>query len=79
MVGSEHVRCRLVGESGGSLSAIAFGTASQPVGEALLAAQGRPLHVAGHLRENRWRDRVEVQMVIDDVANVAAAMTEQAA
>jgi single-stranded-DNA-specific exonuclease len=68
-----------VGESGGSLSAIAFGTASQPVGEALLAAQGRPLHVAGHLRENRWRDRVEVQMVIDDVANVAAAMTEQAA
>ncbi|MDP6012505.1 MAG: single-stranded-DNA-specific exonuclease RecJ [Alphaproteobacteria bacterium] len=79
VVGSEHVRCRLVGESGGSLSAIAFGTASQPVGEALLAAQGRPLHVAGHLRENRWRDRVEVQMVIDDVANVAAAMTEQAA
>jgi single-stranded-DNA-specific exonuclease len=79
VVGSDHVRCRLAGEAGGNVPAIAFGAATRPIGEALLAAQGRPLHVAGHLRENRWRDRVEVQMVIDDVANVATAMTEQAA
>jgi len=79
VVGSDHVRCRLAGEAGGSLSAIAFRAATRPVGEALLAAQGRPLHVAGHLRENRWRDRIDVQMVVDDVAPAEATMREQAA
>ena len=79
VVGNGHVRCRLAGEGGGNLQAIAFAAADRPVGAALLAAEGRPLHVAGHLRENHWRGRVSAQMVIDDVAPATSGMSERAA
>ena len=71
VVGAGHVRCRLAGAGGGSLKAIAFRAADAPVGQAVLAARGGALHVAGHLREDRWRGRSEVQLVVDDVARPA--------
>ena len=71
VVGDKHVRCRLAGAGGGTLKAIAFRTADAPVGQALLGARGGTLHVAGHLREDRWGGRVGVQLVVDDVARPA--------
>jgi single-stranded-DNA-specific exonuclease len=68
-VGKGHVSCRLGGAGGGRLKAIAFRAADRPTGAALLAAAGRPLHVCGHLRPDRWRGRDGVQLIIDDVAD----------
>ena len=67
-VGGGHVRCRLAGSDGRTLQGIAFRAADGPVGAALLAARGGALHVAGHLRRDRWRGRDGVQMAVDDVA-----------
>ena len=67
-VGKGHVSCRLAGAGGGRLKAIAFRSADRPVGAALIAASGRPLHVCGRLRVDRWQGRNGVQLVIDDVA-----------
>ena len=47
--GNGHVRLSLASEAGGSLKAIAFRAAETPLGRALLAARGKPLHVAGTL------------------------------
>ncbi len=63
-----HVRCRLSGDGGGRVQAIAFRAADGPVGQALLAARGGALHVAGHLRRDRWRGRDSVRMIVEDVA-----------
>ena len=53
-VGTDHVRCILTGPDGtGRLKAIAFRAAGTPVGEALLAARGLPLHLAGQPGEER--------------------------
>ena len=34
-------------------------------------ANGLPLHVAGHIRVDRWQGREEAQLIIEDVASVS--------
>ncbi len=68
VVGSGHVRCILAGAAGGRLKAIAFRRAGDTLGEALLGSVGTALHVAGHLRADEWRDRRDVQLVVEDAA-----------
>jgi len=67
-VGTGHVRAVLAEADGGRLKAIAFRAADGPLGQTLLAARGRVLHVAGTLRPDEWNGRAEAQLVIDDAA-----------
>ncbi len=69
VVGGAHVRCVLEAGDGSRLDAVAFRAAGQPVGEALLAAAGLPLHIAGHLRRDTWNGRDKRELVIEDVAD----------
>ncbi len=68
VVGAGHVRCQLRGPQGGRVKAMAFRAADSALGHALLSARGRPLHVAGSLRPDRWQGRNGVQVFIDDAA-----------
>lgn len=68
VVGKGHVRCFLADEAGGRLGGIAFRAADRALGETLLQARSSLLHLAGHLRENTWQGRSEIQLVIDDAA-----------
>ena len=69
VVGSDHVRCFLVGAEGGPrLKGIAFRSVGTPLGEALLTAGGAPLHFAGHLKADRWKGADAVELVIEDAA-----------
>jgi single-stranded-DNA-specific exonuclease len=68
VVGSGHVRCILTGAEGGRLKAIAFRSVDSELGQALLRAGGRPLHLAGPLRLDSWNGSTSVQLVIDDAA-----------
>jgi single-stranded-DNA-specific exonuclease len=69
LVGEKHVRVQIQGSDGTRLKAIAFRSAENELGRALM--QGRnapPLHVAGHLRLDTWQGEERVQMTIEDVA-----------
>ncbi|MEE8275641.1 MAG: single-stranded-DNA-specific exonuclease RecJ [Alphaproteobacteria bacterium] len=68
VVGDGHVRGVLADGGGGRLKAIAFRAAGEPMGEALMNAQGRPLHLAGRVRRDTWRGGSAVQFMIDDAA-----------
>ena len=68
IVGQGHVRCILSGAAGGRLKAIAFRSVDSELGQMLLSWGDQPLHVAGYLRADRWRDRDEVQLVLGDAA-----------
>jgi single-stranded-DNA-specific exonuclease len=68
-VGQAHVRARLKSGDGAILNAIAFRAAGQKLGEAILAARGRPIHVAGCLAVDRWQGNERVQLRILDVAS----------
>ena len=57
LAGNGHVRLSLASGGGGSLKAIAFRAAETPLGRALLAARGKPLHVAGTLASTIRRQR----------------------
>ncbi|MBO0736097.1 MAG: single-stranded-DNA-specific exonuclease RecJ, partial [Alphaproteobacteria bacterium] len=68
-VGSGHLRCTL-GDTLESayLRAIAFRAAGTPLGRLLAGTHGAAVHVAGHLRRDRWRGGDAVQLAIDDAA-----------
>jgi len=69
-VGENHVRCTLESPEGGpgksKLAAISFRSTDRPLGQALLAADGKPMHVVGKLRVNTWQGRSSAQLLIDD-------------
>jgi single-stranded-DNA-specific exonuclease len=71
VVGDGHVRAMLAGNAGTRLKAIAFRSAEDPLGQALLRGGGAPLHLAGTLRVDSWQDRSEVQLIIEDGAAAA--------
>ena len=63
-----HVKVTLESAEGGRIDGIAFRAADKPLGEALLAARGRRLHVAGTLSGDYWQGRRRVQLRIIDSA-----------
>jgi single-stranded-DNA-specific exonuclease len=69
-VGAERsvVRAFLEGADGGRLKAVCFRAKEGPLAELLLGAQGRPLHLAGHLRAERWNDQVSAGWQVVDAA-----------
>ncbi|MDE3116177.1 MAG: single-stranded-DNA-specific exonuclease RecJ, partial [Pseudomonadota bacterium] len=72
VVGKDHVRLRLQGGDGTALNAIAFRAMAGPLGEGLLAARGRMVHVAGRLRADAWNGRTQVQLHLEDAAPAGA-------
>ena len=66
-----HVKVTLESAEGTRLDAIAFRAADKPLGEALIAARGRRLHVAGSLSADYWQGRRRVQLRIIDSAEPA--------
>jgi len=68
VIGKDHVRLRLEG-AGGRLDAIAFRSAAEPLGEALLNSRGRAIHAAGRLRAEEWNGHIRVQLHLEDAAS----------
>ncbi len=72
-VAGQHVRCTIGDAAGTSrLKAIAFRCLDTPLGAALLERAGKTLHLAGHLRPDRWAGNGAVQLTIEDAAPVGA-------
>ena len=67
-VGNAHVRVRLRSGDGGALNAISFRSLDRPLGQALLAARGQTMHLAGSLSIDRWQGQERVQLRILDAA-----------
>jgi single-stranded-DNA-specific exonuclease len=72
VVGASHIRARLQGGEGTMLDAIAFRAVGTPLGDGLLGARGRPIHVAGRLRQDDWNGRTRVKLEIEDAAAASA-------
>jgi single-stranded-DNA-specific exonuclease len=68
-VGDGHLDCRLGEASGGGwLRAIAFRARGRPLGNALEAAAGGSLRLAGRIKLDSWQGRERVTFHIDDAA-----------
>ncbi len=67
-VGNGHVRLTLAANDGGTIKAVAFRAAGAPLGEALLAARGRNLHVAGALSIDHYQGRRTPSLRVIDAA-----------
>lgn len=71
LMGEAHVRCSLKSGGGSTIGGIAFRAAGTPLGEALLASEGRPFHVAGRLQRDSWGGREKIEVLIEDLADPA--------
>jgi single-stranded-DNA-specific exonuclease len=67
-VGENHLRVRLRAGDGSFINAVAFRSADQPLGQALLERRGRAIHAAGCLTIDRWQGDERVQLRLTDVA-----------
>ncbi len=67
-IGDNHLDAWLGDASGARVRGVAFRIADQPLGEALLAAGDRPLHLAGRLKIDTWQSRRRAGFQIDDAA-----------
>jgi len=67
-VGADHVRAQISDSSGRRLKGIAFRVADNPLGAALMEGEGRPLHLAGRIKDDTWNGRRQVQLQIEDAA-----------
>ncbi|MGF1626590.1 MAG: single-stranded-DNA-specific exonuclease RecJ, partial [Alphaproteobacteria bacterium] len=63
-----HLRCRLADSTGGQAKAMAFRALQGPLGDGLLGARDRVIHIAGTLRRDRWRGTETALLTIDDAA-----------
>ncbi len=65
---ANSIRAFVEGEGGGRLKAMLFRAREGGVADALLARDGVPLHLAGHLRAEEWNGSVGACFVITDAA-----------
>jgi len=68
VVGSGHVRLRLIGGDGPAIDAIAFRAAGTKLGTGLLSARGQTIHAVGRLRADLWNGRRRVRLELEDAA-----------
>jgi single-stranded-DNA-specific exonuclease len=68
VVGGAHLRVRLRANDGAFVNAIAFRSADQPLGKALLEHRGHAIHAAGCLTIDRWQGEERVQLRLTDMA-----------
>ncbi|WP_141703740.1 single-stranded-DNA-specific exonuclease RecJ [Methylobrevis pamukkalensis] len=67
--GNGHVRVALSSTDGTRLKAMAFRVGDRPLGQFLLAARGRTVHVAGVLTLDHWQGEAKPQLRILDAAD----------
>ncbi|WP_308910116.1 single-stranded-DNA-specific exonuclease RecJ [Pseudokordiimonas caeni] len=72
-VGETHVRAIFKGRDGGSIKAMAFRVADEPMGQLLLAGVGRDFHIAGKLKIDTWSGTPKAEIMLDDVAEAGAS------
>ncbi len=62
------IRAQLTDEAGGRLKAMLFRAADTALGQAMLARDGTPLQIAGHLRADSWNGRTTPCFYVLDAA-----------
>jgi single-stranded-DNA-specific exonuclease len=73
IINDEHVRCTLIAANGARLEAAAFRVGDTPLAKLLRNGEGRPLHLAGHLRRDTWNGRDGVELIVEDAAEASGS------
>lgn len=68
VVGKDHIAAQLEGVDGARVRAIAFKSFGTPLGERLMNAKDRPIHVAGVPIRDTFRGGDQVQVRVEDAA-----------
>ncbi len=64
----QHIKLITTDDSGAKVTAMAFRAVGTAVGDMLLSANNRSIHLAGSLKRNRWNGNETAQFIIEDCA-----------
>lgn len=67
-IGENHLDCLISDQSGARIRGVAFRIADQPLGQALLSAGDKPVHLAGRIKIDSWQGKRRVGFQIEDAA-----------
>ena len=67
-IGDNHLDCWIGDQHGARLRGVAFRIADQPLGQALLSADGKPVHLAGRIKIDSWQGKRRTGFQIEDAA-----------
>ena len=67
-MGQGHLRWRAQAADGAAIEGIVFRATGDPLGQALTAARGTAVHLAGSLTLDRWNGREKIQVRLLDLA-----------
>ncbi len=67
-IGENHLDCRIGDQHGARLRGVAFRIADLPLGQALLSAEGKSVHLAGRMKIDSWQGKQRVGFQIEDAA-----------
>jgi len=63
-----HVRCSFADDDGQRISGICFSADETGLDAILLAPNPPRVHVAGRIKEDKWKDRVRIDLIVEDLA-----------
>jgi single-stranded-DNA-specific exonuclease len=69
IVGADHVRMIFGQADGQRLKGIAFRSAGEPLGQALLRGVGQRWHLAGRVKKDEWFSPPRVELILEDAAS----------
>ncbi len=77
IVKESHLKLLLADAAGGTarVRAMAFRAVGTPLGDMLMSAKGRPLHLAGQLKLDYWQGKEQLSFHIEDAAMALANTT----
>jgi single-stranded-DNA-specific exonuclease len=62
------IRAYVDGEAGGRLKTMLFRAKDDALTTALLDRSGTPLHLAGHIRAERWNGKTTTSLILQDAS-----------
>lgn len=66
-----HLRCFFghdqSGGTGGSLKSMVFRATESPIGQALIRAKGKKMHIAGQIKLNHWQGKTTAEFTLEDI------------
>jgi single-stranded-DNA-specific exonuclease len=63
----QHLRLMVTDATGAKLKAMCFRAVGTALGDALMGARGKTLHMAGSLKQDVWQNRPQITFMVNDV------------
>jgi len=67
-VGGKHIKSILIGKDGSIIKGFAWDVVNSPLEPFLNAKYKKLFHIAGRMKKNEWKGKMDIEFIIDDIS-----------